>query len=337
VRGLAIAAVGIVCGCGRLGFDPHAGADAGADAASCPGVDLDTDDRNCGACGHDCLGGACEIGTCQPVMIADTQGSPRGILVDATHVYWTAAQAIRRADKDTRTVETVTTYTGSGFRMIAFGDYVYWVTRDSGLVARAPMGADVAAETIATGQGDVGGVATDGTNVYWDTYPIGNLYAGTVNGTTPTALLASPTANLTGLRLVDSTIYYIEIDVGLQSIPVTGGTPTLVVPDAGSWEFALDGDDVFLANQQPFDRVVHATLSGAPPTLLGPALDPWGIVVDDLYVYCANENGDTITRVPRAGGTTEILATSPQPVGIAVDDRAVYWTTYGGGVFVVAK
>lgn len=71
--------------------------------------------------------------------------------------------------------------------------------------------------------------------------------------------------------------------------------------------------------------------------MLGPAVSPWGVAVDDAYVYCANEGGDTVSRVPRAGGATEILATSPMPVGITVDAVAVYWSTYAGQVFRLAK
>lgn len=325
-----VGAAAIACGCGRVGFEA-------VDAGACPGVDLETDGANCGACGHDCLGGACQAGACQPVLVADGQGAGRGILVDDTHVYWTAQQAIRRAAKDTLAIETVATFPGTGFRMIAFDGHVYWATRDTGLVARAAMVANANTETIASAQGDVGGLATDGTNVYWNTYPTGgSIFAGTTAGATRVDLLGVPTDNLTGLELVGSTLYFIELGAGLYSVPVGGGSPTLVVPGVGTWEVAIDGQDVFLASAAT-DQILHTTLAGAPPTVLGPAVNPWGLAVDDTYVYGANEDGDTISRVPRAGGATEVLATSPAPVGITVDAVAVYWSTYAGQVFRLAK
>jgi hypothetical protein len=42
-------------------------------------VDLSNDGKNCGKCGHDCLGGACSSGTCQPVVLASNQGNPWAI------------------------------------------------------------------------------------------------------------------------------------------------------------------------------------------------------------------------------------------------------------------
>jgi hypothetical protein len=36
-------------------------------------------------------------------------------------------------------------------------------------------------------------------------------------------------------------------------------------------------------------------------TELGFAVSPWGIAIDATAVYYANEIGDTIARVPRAG------------------------------------
>src|SRR5204863_597521 len=39
-------------------------------------VDLTSDAKNCGTCGHDCLGGTCMEGQCQPVLIAQYFGHP---------------------------------------------------------------------------------------------------------------------------------------------------------------------------------------------------------------------------------------------------------------------
>ena len=68
--------------------DGAVGSDVQVDA--CTSSTLSTDPKNCGACGHDCLGGACVAGRCQAVKLAtDTMnGLTTRILVDATHVYW---------------------------------------------------------------------------------------------------------------------------------------------------------------------------------------------------------------------------------------------------------
>lgn len=49
--------------------DPTPPPDPNAPPTACGGADLATDALNCGRCGHDCLGGACEAGQCQPVKL----------------------------------------------------------------------------------------------------------------------------------------------------------------------------------------------------------------------------------------------------------------------------
>lgn len=76
---------------------PSADASDGASAAdggTCE-AHLASDSSNCGRCGHDCLGGACKGGVCQPVTLATTAslGSGRvfagSLMVDgADHLVW---------------------------------------------------------------------------------------------------------------------------------------------------------------------------------------------------------------------------------------------------------
>jgi hypothetical protein len=69
-------------------------AEAGAtdkDSGPSPCLTTTFDPHNCGSCGHDCLGGACQNGTCVPLppgVLASGQLTPSSIVVDATNVYW---------------------------------------------------------------------------------------------------------------------------------------------------------------------------------------------------------------------------------------------------------
>src|SRR5512143_813631 len=47
--------------------------DAGAQDAPCEAA-VATDPKNCGGCGRDCLGGGCEAGVCQPVLVTTGSG-----------------------------------------------------------------------------------------------------------------------------------------------------------------------------------------------------------------------------------------------------------------------
>jgi hypothetical protein len=50
-------------------------------------ADLNSDTRNCGACGRDCLTGACQTGLCQPIALATDVDALSTIRVDDGHVY----------------------------------------------------------------------------------------------------------------------------------------------------------------------------------------------------------------------------------------------------------
>ncbi|MDB4939369.1 MAG: hypothetical protein JWP87_6341, partial [Labilithrix sp.] len=64
-----------------------AGADTSIDASAC-GKDLETDPKNCGRCGHDCLGGVCTGGKCGAVFLGTAPKAPfSDVLVTSTHVY----------------------------------------------------------------------------------------------------------------------------------------------------------------------------------------------------------------------------------------------------------
>jgi hypothetical protein len=47
-------------------------------------ADLQTDPQNCGACAHDCFGGACDAGVCQPVVLTTGQPDILFLAIDAS-------------------------------------------------------------------------------------------------------------------------------------------------------------------------------------------------------------------------------------------------------------
>ena len=303
-----------------------------------PEIDFAVDPLNCGACEHSCLGGDCVDARCQPITLASQQGSLRQLLLDDTYIYYVGPGALKRLAKSGGSPELIASYSGTGFRMTMSGSYLYWVTRDTGLVARATKIPGSITETIATGQGDAGGIATDGTTVWWNNYPTGGqIFRKDLEATGGGTPILPATDDLTGMRLVGGALYYLRDGAGLFRIPPGGSAPPVTIaPSVGSWEMAIDDNTAFLVNATK-DAVLRVNLSTGEVGNVAAANNPWGIVVDATHVYYANETGDTIARAPRSGGTAEILATPTKPVGIAVDDKAVYWTTLSGEVSRVAK
>src|ERR1700734_708942 len=73
----ALLSAGLSLGCGSV---------VGVDAETCP--DTQSDPQSCGACGHDCLGGAGAAGLCQPVVLAGHEVYPATLASDGAGVFW---------------------------------------------------------------------------------------------------------------------------------------------------------------------------------------------------------------------------------------------------------
>ncbi len=65
--------------------------DAEVDAPSCV-TDTQTDGKNCGRCGHDCLGGKCAAGVCQVSTVLTGLVSPWHVYANETHLFVTSTQ-----------------------------------------------------------------------------------------------------------------------------------------------------------------------------------------------------------------------------------------------------
>jgi hypothetical protein len=149
-----------------------------------------------------------------------------------------------------------------------------------------------------------------------------------------------------GLALSNGNIYWTQYDAAqnIMSVPVTGGTPTVVVSNQDyPWAIAADATNIYWTNYDndgavsggdtTAGQVLQAPLGGGTVTTLATGLeDPYGIAVDADNVYFTTYGGGKVKKVPIGGGAVTILAQGLNaPCYIAVSGGNVYWANYGDG------
>lgn len=284
------------------GFDASDDAgDAGSGDASCNG-NFQTDDKNCGQCGHSCLGGKCSSGVCQPVVVGATGldgGSVRSITVDGPTIFYG---------------------TGVGFL--------------NGTVERCPTSGCTLGTVLATIPSAAQTIATAGGRVYWNEVVTAGPNSVSVDGGAVTAL---ETGNLPSQVLVDNGHLYWS-DGESPDTPVRTCTPpncganfdsdvTTLLPN-GSSAIAISGTTLYAA-QEATNYLRFCTIGSCTNMVdVGVNKQADGLTADDNFLYFT----DLISGVWRCparsacGTPTAVALGEATPSNILVDGTFLYWT-----------
>jgi hypothetical protein len=307
-----------------------------------------TDPHNCGGCGMDCDGGACDAGACVPMpagVLATGQLGPIAIAADGINVYWLTAGASdsfgKQGSKTYGAQVLSCAATGCGNRPTVLVTYppsfgigpvtggtpkstsaiavdretVYWTNQES-VRACAHYGCGCAPVTIAGGLWQPPGVTASGGNVFWTEWAHGSPYTGTVSTCATAGCGSGPTVLATGqggplaLTADDEHVYWAD-----------------TYQDGGPiWECAGAGTIVQCAKSDCQDtRIVLA--SGR--------VRPSGIATDGTSVYWRDGTGDVYRcAVGGCGGSPTLVANAAWSNGefdqpIAVAGARVYWAQQG--------
>ncbi len=320
---------------GTDGGSPDAADAADAAPVCAPGTDFVTDPKNCGSCGHDCLGAGCVASTCEPFVIASGIASWH-VRVDATHVYLadpTSGQ-IKRVPKHGGSVEVLASSQSGLYEFVTDGDWVYFQTA-SGVARVRKVGGSV---EVLSSRGNIGFIALDATYVYWSDGVSGPLASLQLNrakkdGSEPTVLATG----LYGTEAIapsgDEVFFGENLTAGKESIRRVkiDGTGDTKLTSIGARRLVVDDSRIYFLN---FNSNLVRSIprdGGAITELGGRAVVTVGDIASDesaLYWTAAADDGG-VYRIAKTGGAVGVIAEPVrQPGGIDVDDLAVYWTVY---------
>jgi hypothetical protein len=324
-------------GCGALlGIEdafvaprPDAG-DAALDDTAVPCSDTQSDPKNCGRCGHDCLGGACAQGRCRPVVVASGQIAPRALAVRGADVFWVSESRIMTVAVDSRaTPSLVATVPFVATRLVAAASGDVFAS-GAGVVARA-----VDAGVVAVSAGDAGAPATvpmaadDRSLYFWEPPSIRRQAFAA-----PSAEAVVSTTDCRDMALGAQHVVWTSASsvARADKAALDGGATPLVVVAAPS-RLTTAGGQVYFVDGTTLMRIA---LDGGPAATLTTCAADVDVVADGERVYCATARG--IVRVDLAGAVDVLLTTDQTPVSLALDSASALFTLQGGtDVLRVAK
>ncbi|CAN5325869.1 hypothetical protein BH09MYX1_BH09MYX1_41370 [soil metagenome] len=300
-------------------------------------ADLTIDGKNCGACGHDCLGGACTASKCQPVKVVGSSSlAPFTMTLSGNTLYFTNIKgnslgSLAKAQK-TATNNDVgavilsdwSSKQGTPYQVAANGTDVYFAVYSGsaanmlwdGALMRCPSETCPPALTVSGVEGY--GIATDGANVYTSE----RAYVGNVDkylirkrnmDLSSPVLMGEAGSSANWMTLTPSEIIWGDDD-GIYHCAKggCGGPPQKL---ASPWSLSADqiaivGNTVYFTSN-PFNGVAtvqSVAIGGGLPQTLAKDLDvPFGIAADATYFYVAeiqdisNPSTGRIFRCPVAG------------------------------------
>jgi hypothetical protein len=311
------------------------GVDAPADAASCS-PDLTSDKVNCGACGHDCLGGDCHQGRCAPVLVAGGETFPAALAVDDTNLYWTSAsgalEGLRSIPKAGGFPLSVAGFDGGRGVALATARGTVVFTADDDTLWEGSR--STAARLVASGLGGAAGVAADSSATYVAARTAGLVKKIVADGgsTTP---LAGTQPDVTYVLVDAAGIYWAGYDSMTIGITRSGGgtaaTAQFSIEKPSS--FAQDDQAVYWGERYTFAIRKHSKTGGVSTTLKTVGGAPT-IAVHGAELFWAAADG-TIGRMKNDGSAPETLATNQGDLSaIAVDAQNIYVASMSGGTIL---
>ena len=308
------------------------------------------DAHNCGTCGHDCLGGACSGGMCQPFVL--TAGVTAYDLVAVSgSLYW--VDQIRPSGSvwtctvtgGTCNAHTLVTGQNAPERITSAAGFLYWTNygtggaADGSVMAYALSGG--ARSALATNLWTPEGIAADGANVFW-----AQSYSGApaqivrlqLSNSTSTPYLPSSTSSPTAVALGNGEVYWTESGDGnvAMSQESAWAASNVAVGQSAPWALSVDSSYVYWVDYaSPGSVWQYGISSGSAVQLRTTEEYPIRVASDAAQAYWIDQ-GSTTTATgklvgcdPATGATADLEPNLDHAASLAIDGTAVYFGTVG--------
>ncbi len=320
-------------------------------------VDVSTNRNSCGACGHDCRGGACVDGQCQPTAVAKGLSIPMLLTVLDGVPYvvefnsTVSGVQLVHIDAGGSAVHSLTFTGNSPAAMASHGTNVYLAIPGAASAGDAPSGEIAVVDTrdgsFRTLKGGIDPIslAVDDVNFYWGDATDSAVYRQGLAGDTAiqVGLLAA------GALVSDGTTLFGASAAGdeMFSVPVGGGrwSPRAkALNNSGeSWtvathHVALDAQHAYVwysdsagllhlcETLKPGFRFLYELASSTADSGKGP------MVSDGTYVYFRKEDGLYRAATTGAHRVTLVAKVVGQITDLAIDDGVLYWLDGGNEI-----
>lgn len=308
----------------------------------------ETDPLNCGECGHHCLGGMCEDGSCQPAVLPEGGNAPVDVAVGEEGLVW-----ISRGTEDfgfldgsayiLRWGEETPTMLASGQahpeRITMRRKQVAWTNLFSGELMVASSDAAGPAFALVEGLFEPRGITTHSSAFFWVTQ--GGVWTKPF-GSQVEAPLAEGRYEAERIVVTDNYILWTEsAGDGLYRLPLGAAPDTEPLQLAAISEamgLAVDETHAYVADNNSGLVMKVDVFDGDHAEIISGLFSPFDIVVDDQHLFFTDSTGGVVYCSEKDGGDLKEVGYSTNPMGMAQTERGVYWADpVDGSVFVVAK
>jgi hypothetical protein len=347
----------LACGCTDvLGVEDRSLAQPGGGGGAGGCENTDEDAQNCGACGHDCLGGECLGGVCQPVLIAElpepgddgeliVEPGPDGNVIWAKYRYpgaifrtqkapGSGAQLVRALDDD-----------GWACGMAVSDGAIYYsnFSDSDQLPSRGihVIGVDGSAPTQLAGNSLFGAawVHVFGEHVYFTTYydSIAVARVPRAGGSVePLVELAGPEPHYDGLfrcTAHGSWLYY-GSEAGVSRVRTDGSAEALLYGVGLADVVAIYDNELYWRSNEVLMR---GSLDGSEPAqAVAPA--PGAVALREANRHFYLTRDDAVVRVPAGAvdAEPEVVVSATLPARVAFDEVSLFYYEHEAALYRLA-